>query len=80
MTRTVRPTPFAQMTPEQRADVRERFLTAVAETYRLPRRVLSGDTGPVTAEQAEDMERFREFALGGLLDSLNDCVTRWLSQ
>ena len=53
------------MSPEQRADLRERFLTAVAEEYRLPKRVLSGETGPVTAEQAEDMQRFYDFALGG---------------
>ncbi len=64
MTRTVRPTSFSQMSPEQRADLRERFITAVAEHYRLPKRVLSGDTGPVTAEQARDMERFYEFMLG----------------
>ena len=72
------PVPFTQMTPEQRADLRERFLTAVAEMYRLPKRVLSGDTGPVTAEQARDMERFYQFALGGrceLIDSMIDRAT-----
>ena len=76
--RTGRPPSFAKMSPEQRADLRERFLTAVAEMYRLPKRVLSGDTGPVTAEQARDMERFYQFALGGrceLIDSMIDRAT-----
>ena len=70
------PVPFTQMTPEQRADLRERFLTAVAERYRLPKRVLSGDTGPVTAEQARDMERFYQFALGGRCDLIDSMIDR----
>ena len=38
--------------------LRDEFLVAVADTYRIPLRYLSGETGPLTLAQESDLQNY----------------------